>query len=133
MSCSCGGCVSRSSICVARGDDTSLVVSVYDDDGDEFDISGAIEIAFIVATGVTISGNIGPGGTVLIEKRLSDGGVVIAGSGFQFTIAIAGADTEDFTSTNNYYELRVTTSTGLNKTISAGLFKSQNTMIKDIP
>ncbi len=133
MSYSFGGCVSRSSICVARGDDTSLVVSVYDDAGYEFDISGAIEIEFIVATGVTISGNIGPGGTVLIKKLLSSGGVVIAGSRFQFTIAIAGADTRNFTSTNNYYELRVTTSTGLNKTISAGLFKSQNTMIKDIP
>lgn len=133
MSCNCGGCVSRSTICVARGDDTSLIFSVYDDDGDEFDISGAIEIVFIVASGVTIGGNIGPGGAVLIEKRLSDGDIIIAGSGFQFAIAIAGADTEDFTNTNSYYELRLTTSTGLNKTISAGLFISQNTMIKDIP
>lgn len=132
MSCGGGRCVSRGFICVPRGDDMSILFSVYDDDGDEFDISRASEIKFIVAAGVWIGGNITPGGTVLVEKRLSTGGVTKAGTGFQFVVDIVGADTAAFTQTNNYYEVRVETSGGNAKTVSAGLFKSENTMIKGI-
>ena len=132
MSCNCGSCVSRGFICVPRGDDMSILFSVRDDDDDEFDISGASEITFIVAAGVWIGGSITPGGAVLLEKRLTDGEITIAGTGFQFVVDIDGADTADFTQTNNYYEVRVETSGGNAKTVSAGLFKSENTMIKDI-
>lgn len=110
----------------------SILFSVRDDDDDEFDISGASEITFIVAAGVWIGGNITPGGTVLVEKRLTDGEITIAGTGFQFVVDIESADTADFTQTNNYYEVRVEASGGNAKTVSAGLFKSENTMIKDI-
>ena len=132
MSCNCGGCISRGLICIPRGDDTSILFDVRDDDGDEFDISGASEIVFIVAGGEVTSGNMGPGGELLIDKRLSDGEIVIAGTGFQFVVEIIAADTINFTSRDNYYEVKVTTSSGLKKTVSSGLFISENTMIKDI-
>ena len=129
MSCDCG---TAGSICIPRGDDMSILFSVYDNDGAEFDISGAIEIIFIVATGVVIGGNIGPGGTVLITKKLSLGDITIAGTLYQFVVDIVSADTDGFTQTNNYYEANIETSGGVNKTVSCGLFKSQNTMIKDL-
>lgn len=129
MSCDCG---TAGSICIPRGDDMSILFSVYDNDGDQFDISGAAEIIFIVATGVVIGGNIGPGGTVLITKKLSTGGITIAGTLYQFVVDIVSADTDGFTQTNNYYEVNIETASGVNKTVSSGLFKSQNTMIKDL-
>ena len=133
MSCSCGGCVSRDTICIPRGDDMSVIVSVYDSSGDEFDISSADEIIFIVADGVGTSGNIGPGGTIRVTKRLSTGGITIAGTLYQFVVAITGTDTEGFTRTNNYWEAMVETSSGVRKTVAAGKFKSENTMIRDLP
>ena len=132
MSCNCGGCVSRGDICVPRGDDTTVIFRVYDSNGDEFDISGATEIVFIVAEGAVIGGNIGPGGSVLIEKRLTLTDITIAGTLFQFTVKIDAADTADFVMTRNYYEAQVTTSSGLKKTVASGIFTSENTMIKDI-
>ena len=132
MSCNCGGCVTRGRICIARGDDTSVTFNVYDTNGDEYDISGADEIVFIVAVGVIIGGNMTAGGAVLIEKRKSGGDIVIAGTGYQFVVSIGADDTADFTATTNYYEAQVTTSTGLKKTVAAGVFASENTMIKDI-
>lgn len=132
MSCGCGGCVTRGGICVPRGDDTTVIFSVYDSDDSQYDISGATEIVFIVAEGVVVGGNIGPGGAVLIEKRLSLGEIVIAGTLFQFTVAIDAADTTGFAISRNYYEVQVTTSSGLKKTVANGVFTSQNTMIKDI-
>lgn len=132
MSCGCGGCVTRGEICVARGDDTTVIFSVYDSEDAPYDISGATEIVFIVAEGIVVGGNIGPGGAVLIEKRLSLGEIVIAGTLFQFTVAIDAADTTGFAISRNYYEVQVTTSSGLKKTVANGVFTSQNTMIKDI-
>ena len=133
MSCSCGGCISRGQICVPRGDDTSIIFDVYDSDGDEFVITGATEIVFIVAVGVIIGGTVTAGGSVLIEKRLSDGDIEIAGTGYQFVVGIDAADTADFTTSTNYYEAQITTSGGLKKTVASGVFVSENTMIKDIP
>ena len=132
MSCGCGGCVTGGGICVPRGDDTTVIFYVYDSDDSQYDISGATEIVFIVAEGVVVGGNIGPGGAVLIEKRLSLGEIVIAGTLFQFTVAIDAADTTGFAISRNYYEVQVTTSSGLKKTVANGVFTSQNTMIKDI-
>ena len=132
MSCGCGGCITRGGICVPRGDDTTVIFSVYDSDDSQYDISGATEIVFIVAEGVVVGGNIGPGGAVLIEKRLSLDEIVIAGTLFQFTVAIDAADTTGFAISRNYYEVQVTTSSGLKKTVANGVFTSQNTMIKDI-
>jgi len=86
----------------------------------------------ITADGEVISGNMGPGGSILVEKRMSDGEISIAGTLYEFAVTFTSADTESLPRTNLYYEARVTTSAGLNKTVSAGLFKAENTMIKDI-
>lgn len=136
FSCECGvwncGCIERGYICAPRGDDSTVIVSVRDSDGDEFDIVGATEIVFIVADGEIIGGNTYPGGTVLIEKRLSNSEIVIAGTGWQYLVELSAAETADLPRTNLYYETQVTTSAGLKKTVGAGIFKAENTMIKDI-
>lgn len=136
-SCECGvwncGCIERGYICVPRGDDSRIIFSVRDTDGDEFDVAGADEIVFIVADGEIIGGNTYPGGTVLIEKRLSDGEILIAGTGWQYVVDLSDTETAALPRTNLYYETQVTNSAGLKKTVSAGIFKAENTMIKDIP
>lgn len=135
-SCECGvwncSCIYRGFICAPRGDDSRIIVSVYDTDGDEFDIIGSSEIVFIVADGEFVGGNTYPGGTVLIEKRLSDSDIIIAGTGWQYVVDLTADETAALPRTNLYYETQVTTSAGLKKTVSAGIFKAENTMIKDI-
>lgn len=125
-------CIHRGSICSPRGDDTRVIFSVFDNDGDEFDVTGAQEIVFIVANGEVVGGNLWPGGTVLIEKTLTGGGVALAGSGYQFVVDIDADDTAALNQTRLYYEVQVTTSAGLKKTVSAGIFRAENTMIRNI-
>lgn len=135
-SCECGvwdcSCIHRGFICAPRGDDSRLIVSVVDSDGDEFDIIGASEIVFIVADGMIVGGNTYPGGTVLIEKRLSDGEITIAGTGWQYVVDLSDTETAALPRNNLYYETQVTTSAGLKKTVSAGIFRAENTMIRSI-
>ena len=126
------GCIKTGYICAPRGDDTRVVVSVYDTDGDEFDLAGTSEIVFIVADGELIGGNMNPGGSVLIEKRLTTSGIQLAGTGYQFIVTLTDTETATLPRVNLYFEARVTTSAGLNKTVLAGIFKAENTMIKDI-
>lgn len=132
MSCGCGSCISRGFICAPRGDDVKVLVSVMNPSGQEYDISGASEIVFVVASGEWVGGNIYPGGTVDFEKTLTDGDIQIAGTGYQFLVDIKGADTANLDVTQRYYEVRVTSSSGENSTVSHGIFSAQNTMIKDI-
>lgn len=125
MTCGIGsGCIQSGDICVPRGDDVSVIFSVYDEDGDEFDLKGAQEIVFAVGDAV--------GGPVRFVKRMSLGEITIGGSMYQFMVAVTGADTDTLYLKNSYYEVRVTTSTGLNKTVSAGVFKSERTLIKEV-
>lgn len=132
VNCSCGGCISRGAICVPRGDDRRVIFSVKDSDGDEYDISGASEIVFIIAEGLNMSGNVYPGGSVIVEKRLTTGGIVLAGTGYQFVVLLDTVDTADLPAMRMYYEARITSAGGEQYTISNGLFLSQDTMIKDI-
>lgn len=132
MSCGCGGCISRGFICSPRGDDIKVLVSVMSSEGQEYDITGASEIVLVVATGEWVGGNIYPGGTVDFEKKMSDGDIQIAGTGYQFLVSISGSDTADMDTTQRYYEIRITSSAGENSTISSGVFFAENTMIKDL-
>lgn len=118
------GCIAPGSLCVPRGDDAYIIFSVYDTDGDEFDISGAAEIVFAVADY--------NGGEVRFVKRLTDSEIQISSNMYQFMVTVTSADTESLVRAHNYYEARVTTGAGLVKTVSAGLFKSTDTIIKDI-
>lgn len=120
----CGACIRPGVICAPRGDDVFVIFSVYDTDDDEFDLTGATEIILLVADS--------KGGTVRFTKSLTGGEIQIGGTLYQFMVTITDDDTGSLVNTNNYYEVQVTTSAGLKKTVSAGLFKSDDTMIKDI-
>lgn len=120
-----GECAPRGSFCIPRGDSAYLVFSVYDTDGDEFDISGASEIVFAIADDDT-------GGQVRVVKRLTDTEIQISTNMYQFMVTLDSVDTESLAKVHNYYEARITTSSGLQKTVSSGLFKSTDTVIKDI-
>lgn len=123
--CDCQGCISRGSICAPKGDDTRILFTVLDDDGDEFDISGATEIVFIVADSIN--------GEVRIVKRLSDGDISISTNQYQFYLTVTAAETASLPRGKNYYEAQITTSAGLKKTVSHGLFRATETRIKDLP
>lgn len=117
-------CLSRGSICAPTGDAFSVLFSIYDNDGDEFDLSGAQEIVFAVADKVD--------GTVRFVKSMTDGGIVISTNGYQFAVYLDSEDTSSVVQRRNYYEARVTDSAGRHKTVSVGAFIAPKTMIKDI-
>lgn len=126
MNCGCDdiGCIQPGYICAPSGDDLRVVVSVYDQDGDEYDLSGATEIVFAVYDQ--------KGGQFRFAKRLSDGEVVLAGTMFQAVIYLTDDDTILPVRVKNYYEVRVTNSAGEHKTVSAGLYRAERTMNKDL-
>lgn len=127
MSCNCGGCISRALLCIGGGNDKRFLFSVLDELHDEVDISGASEIVFSVSDGIMIGGNINAGGTLRFEKKLSDGGVVIAGTGYQFVVDIGPADTALLVKSDNYFDVTITTSGGEVYTIKAGIFRVTQT------
>ena len=126
MNCGChqSACIPPGHVCAPAGDDLRVLFSVYDTDGDEYDLTGADEIVFAVADY--------KGGTVRIVKRLSDGDIAISTNGYQFLVYLTGDDTAEPVRRKNYYEVRVTSDTGENKTVSQGVYDATRTMIKDI-
>lgn len=128
------GCVPRGFICAPRGDDAKIVFDVYDEDGDEYDLTGATQIAFVVAAGRDFGGYVMHSGfPVHIVKRLTTGGVTILPSLYQFEVNLSSAETGALPVAHLYYEARVTNSSGKSRTVSLGNFHSTPTMIKDIP
>lgn len=122
MSCEC----QMGYICVPRGDSVTVVFTVHEDAnyGPYMDISGADEIVFIVADS--------HGGTVRITKELSLGEISISTNNYQFYTTLTSAETDTLVQVTNYFECRVTSPTGENRTVARGVFKSPNTMIKDL-
>lgn len=127
MTCSCGGCISRTVLCIGSGNDKRFLFSVFDDNNDEVDISASSEIVFSVSDGQLIAGNMNAGGIIRIEKRLSTGEVVLAGTGYQFLVNISPSDTELLMGLDNYFDATVTTSGGESYTVKAGLFRVTKT------
>jgi len=127
MDCHCDDyeCVKPGSFCVPRGDDAKIIVSVYDTDGDEFDLTGAQEIVFGAADSVD--------GAVRWVKRLSLGEIQISTNGYQYSFDVTGAESVLPVNRTNYYETQVTTSGGLKRTVSAGIYRAEKTIIKDLP
>lgn len=121
MTCGCG-CVSRANLCIGLNNDKRFVFSIYDQDGDEFDVSAATDISFSVSDGIEVGGNVLAGGTVRFEKTLLTSGVAIAGTGYQVVVDVTDADTITLVKSRSYYDLTVTTSSGLKYTVSAGVF-----------
>jgi hypothetical protein len=122
--CGCNTCPPSDEICVPSGDAAVIWFEVKDEDGSLFDISGALDIVFLVATENQ--------GTVLLTKKMSLGGVTIDGTGSAFYISVTRADTELLTSRKNYYEATVIASSGSPVTVSAGIFSAPPTMNKDL-
>lgn len=126
MNCGCDteACIRPGYICAPQGDDVRVLVSVYDEDGDEFDLTGSTEIVFAVADDRL--------GTVRIVKTMTEGDITIAGSGYQFVVYLSDDDTTLPVKRVNYYEIRVTNSAGEHKTVSAGNYTATRTIIKDL-
>ena len=126
MNCGCeSGCIAPGFICAPQGDDLRVLFSVFDNDGDEYDLTGATEIVMAVADERN--------GPVRFVKRLSTGDITLSGSGYQFVVYLTDEDTIIPVRQKNHYEVRVTNSVGENKTVSAGLYRADRTIIKDLP
>jgi len=109
---------------VPRADYRLILVTVRDRNGDFVDVDGFEEIRFVVADSF--------GGTVRIDKSLSDGNIMISTNNRQFYFEITEADSMALVNNLNYYECRATASVGKPQTILAGLFRSPETMIAEI-
>lgn len=130
MSCNCGDCIPRGLICAPRGNSRRVQFSVTEKpSGLPFDLSDAAEIEFIVSQGKTTGGNMGPGGPVIFEKKLTDGDVIIGGGGDLFVVDILPADSVLPNKRLNYYEANVTTDNGEVYTVSAGVYQADETTV----
>ena len=126
MNCGCdeSACIKLGYICAPQGDDLRVLVSVYDLDGDEYDLTGAQEIVFAVADDRL--------GTVRLVKTLSEDDIAISTNGYQFVVYLTEDDTILPVKRVNYYEVRVTNAEGDHKTVAAGNYTATRTIIKDI-
>lgn len=129
LGCNCGSCISHGVICVPKGNSKRIIFNVVDSSGNPFSISNADEIEFLVYTGITVSGNITPGGTFLFKKTLSDGGIVISGGGDSFYVDVTNTDSVIPVANRNYYEVNVTTDAGNVYTVSAGTYQADFTIV----
>lgn len=126
MSCDSSGCPTSGAFCLPKGDDLTVVVTVRENtiDGDLADISDATEIVFIIADEL--------GGTVLVTKRLSLGQITISTNNYQFSTTITNAESALLINTLNYFEARITTASGAQRTVLTGTVRAPLTMIKDL-
>ena len=130
MACECDNgcetCPPKGYICLPRGDAVLVKIAVHENscDGDLFDISAASEIVFLVADSL--------GGTVRITKKLSTNGIAVSTNGFELYFTITSADCDSLVNQTNYFECRITTAAGHPKTVLSGVFKSPDTMIKEL-
>lgn len=123
----CGECIDRELLCIGSGNDKTFLFSVFDQDGDEFDISAASEIVFSVSDGVIVGGNITAGGTVRFTKKMSLSEITIAGTGYQFLLDISPSDTDPLVNRDYYWDATVTTSAGKSYTVKSGVFRITKT------
>lgn len=122
--CSDGACIWRDEICAPQGDDVNVLVSIYDTDQDEFDISGALEAVFVVSDSIT--------GADRIVKKMTEGDISVSTNRYQLVVRLTSEDTIKPVKRKNYYELRITSADGRKRTVSAGLYKAEQTIIKDV-
>lgn len=120
-------CPAIGTICIPRGDAVRVVVDVRENacDGDLFDVSDVSDVVFAVADEV--------GGVVRIVKRMSTGGIALSTNDYQLYFTVTSAESNSVVRNTNYFEIRAFTAAGLPKTILTGVFKSPETIIKDIP
>jgi hypothetical protein len=109
------------SISVPKHNDARLIFTTVDEAGTLVDISGVSEIIFRVWDK--------NGGTLQFEKTLSDGDIVLHGDDNRFSLFLTNSETGAITSRLAYHECLMINSSGLQRTVSAGLFRAETTNI----
>jgi hypothetical protein len=107
---------------VPENNDARLIFTFQDENGNLLDVSGAAEIVFAVWDR--------PDGTLQFTKTLSDGDIILHGNDYQFSFWIDAADM--ISVRLGYHECEVTNSAGRKRTVSAGLYRHENTYIGSI-
>ncbi len=108
-------------IAVPQDNDAVLEFTYQDQDGNLLDLTGVSEIDFVVFTDLD--------GIAQINKTWTGGDITIYGNNYQFSVPITALDTQGLTNRLSYHECRVTNSAGDKRTVSAGLFRRENTYI----
>lgn len=109
----------RGLIIVPRGDSAMVRFSVYDEDGNPFDVSAALEIEFIVAADIS--------SPVIYTRNLSGG--AITASGNTLTVFISSALSKLPINTKNYFELAVQLTDTQRRTVASGVYRAPDTVM----
>jgi hypothetical protein len=115
----------KQTIEVPQDNDAVLVFDYQDQDGTLLDLTGVLEIEFVIFTAI--------GGTAEVTKTYTGGDIVIFGNDYQFSVPITSTDTQSLTNRVSYHECRITNSDGDKRTVSAGAFRCERTYIWSIP
>ena len=116
-------CKPSGPMCVPSGDDRMFVVTVRDQWGELVDISGALEIRFVVSMVL--------GGDVILDKMYTTGDISISTNLYQFNFTIT-SDESLALPNKGYYEIQLTNSDGEKSTIRSGPIRAPRTMIEGI-
>lgn len=109
----------RGTIIVPKGDTARLRFDVYDQDGNPFDVSTAIEIQFVVA--------IDQYSPPIISRSLTTSGIEVDGN--EITVTLFSSQSRVPTFVSNYYELAVQISTTRRRTVAAGVYRAPPTIL----
>lgn len=109
----------RGLIIVPRGDSARVRFSVYDEDGNPFDVSAAIEIEFIVAADTS--------SPVIYTRKLSGG--AITASGNTLTVFISSDLSKLPMNNKNYFELAVQLTSTQRRTVASGVYRATDTVL----
>lgn len=109
----------RGTIIVPKGDAAKITFDVYDEDGNAFDLSTAVDIEFALS--------IDKSSPIFMRKKLSTGG--ITSSGNSFTVRLTMADSKLPMHVRNYFEVAVQYNATQRRTVAAGLYRAPDTIL----
>lgn len=93
--------------------------SVYDEDGNPFDVSTALEIEFIVAADTS--------SPVIYTRKLSSGTIGVSGN--TLTVFISSALSKLPMNNKNYFELAVQLTDTQRRTVASGVYRAPDTVL----
>jgi hypothetical protein len=109
-------------ISIPKENHARLIFTYQDEKGQLLDLTGVQDIIFAVWDSY--------GGTLQFQKSLSNGDILLHGNDYEFSFYID--DTDTITTRLGYHECEVTNSEGRRRTVSAGLYRAENTFIGSI-
>ena len=109
----------RGTIIVPKGDAARVRFSVYDEDGDAFDLSTAVDVEFAVS--------IDQSSPIFLSKKLSTGGITVSGN--TFTVTITSANSKLPMHVRNYFEAAVQLTSTQRRTVAAGVYRAPDTIL----